>query len=215
MKGRKKMPIYPEIGKRLEELRESRGIHSQKALSEIIDVCERSYGDYERGKLPPTEVLIKLSDYYKVSVDYLLCKTNDKFHGMKDFHELTGLSEKAIETIYKINNIDLFYIPGNDPQKGTILVEALSLIIEHKKLLSFLYRLIESIPGDLKPIKEYQDQRKRSVEEAVNILSDFGYSVIAPGEKNTISLYNAKQEIGEIIDDLFRIKQSENIELRN
>jgi transcriptional regulator with XRE-family HTH domain len=33
---------------------------------------------YENGgRIPPTETLLKLADFYHVSLDYLLCRTDD------------------------------------------------------------------------------------------------------------------------------------------
>lgn len=52
---------------------------TQAKLGEILSCSQRVYSDYERGVLDiPTEILIKLADYYNVSVDYLLDRTNKK-----------------------------------------------------------------------------------------------------------------------------------------
>ena len=33
---------------------------------------------FENGeRVPPTETLVKLADFYNVSIDYILCRTND------------------------------------------------------------------------------------------------------------------------------------------
>ncbi len=57
---------------RVKELRE-RAQLSQKAFSDIIQVTQSTYALYELGKREPSlETLCKISDYFKVSVDYLL-----------------------------------------------------------------------------------------------------------------------------------------------
>ena len=41
-------------------------------------MVQNTYSQYENGKIAWTaELLIKLSDYYHVSIDYLLDRTND------------------------------------------------------------------------------------------------------------------------------------------
>lgn len=64
--------------KRIRDLREDSDM-TQTQISEILHCSQRVYSDYERGKLDiPTEILIKLADLHKVSVDYLLERTNEK-----------------------------------------------------------------------------------------------------------------------------------------
>jgi len=62
---------------RLRDLREDKEL-TQEALSKAINISQRSYSYYERGEhLIPPEILCRLADYYKTSVDYLLGRTND------------------------------------------------------------------------------------------------------------------------------------------
>ncbi len=63
--------------RRIRELREDRDL-KQKDIADILNCSQRVYSNYERGELDiPTEVLIKLSKFYNVSVDYLLELTDD------------------------------------------------------------------------------------------------------------------------------------------
>jgi len=63
--------------KRIRDLREDRDL-TQQAMGEILICSQRVYSDYERGVLDvPTEILIRLADYYDVSVDYLLGRTDN------------------------------------------------------------------------------------------------------------------------------------------
>ena len=58
--------------KNLRSLREDRDI-KQREIAKYLNVTQNTYSQYETGVIPLTdEVLIKLSDYYNVSVDYLL-----------------------------------------------------------------------------------------------------------------------------------------------
>lgn len=66
--------IYP----RIRDLREDKDL-TQKKMGEILSCSQRVYSNYERGDLDiPTEILIKLADFYNVSVDYLLGRTDKK-----------------------------------------------------------------------------------------------------------------------------------------
>ena len=69
------MIMYPN---RLRDLREDRDL-KQKDLAELLKVHQTTYSDYELGRLNiPIAVLHSLADFYHVSIDYLLCRTNTK-----------------------------------------------------------------------------------------------------------------------------------------
>ena len=58
--------------RRIRDLREDRDM-TQAQMGRILACSQRVYSNYERGDLDiPTAVLIRLADYYDVSVDYLL-----------------------------------------------------------------------------------------------------------------------------------------------
>lgn len=63
--------------KNLRAIREDRDI-KQKQVAEILNVSQNTYSQYETGVISLTaEVLIKLADYYNVSIDYLLDRTDN------------------------------------------------------------------------------------------------------------------------------------------
>ena len=63
--------------KNLRAIREDRDI-KQKDVSAYLNVSQNTYSQYETGIISLTaEILIKLSDYYGVSIDYLLDRTNN------------------------------------------------------------------------------------------------------------------------------------------
>ena len=66
------------IYRRIRDLREDHDL-TQREMGEILSCSQRVYSNYERGDLDiPTQVLIKIADYYHVSVDYLLGRTSKK-----------------------------------------------------------------------------------------------------------------------------------------
>ncbi|MBQ9968142.1 MAG: helix-turn-helix transcriptional regulator [Oscillospiraceae bacterium] len=59
-------------------LREDRDLY-QKDLAVYLQCSQVCYSHYEIGKRDiPTDVLIKLADFYGTSVDYLLGRTDEK-----------------------------------------------------------------------------------------------------------------------------------------
>ncbi len=63
--------------KNLRGIREDRDI-KQKDIAKYLNVSQNTYSQYETGVISLTaEVLIKLADYHKVSIDYLLDRTNN------------------------------------------------------------------------------------------------------------------------------------------
>ncbi|MGM9619126.1 MAG: helix-turn-helix domain-containing protein [Oscillospiraceae bacterium] len=55
------------------------GGYTQKQIAEYLNVKQNTYSQYEIGVLNyPVEVLMKLADFYGVSVDYLLGRTDEK-----------------------------------------------------------------------------------------------------------------------------------------
>ncbi len=63
--------------RRIRDLREDRDLF-QREVADILNCSQRVYSNYELGQRDiPTDVLIRLADYYGVSIDYLLGQTNN------------------------------------------------------------------------------------------------------------------------------------------
>lgn len=61
---------------RLKQLRSEKGL-VQKDMAKFLNITTSAYGYYEQGKRnPDPKTLMKLSDFFNVSVDYLLGKTD-------------------------------------------------------------------------------------------------------------------------------------------
>jgi len=65
----------------LRTLRKNRG-YTQIALQMKTGIEQSLLSKFENGeRLPPTETLVRLADFYDVSIDYILCRTeNPKSH---------------------------------------------------------------------------------------------------------------------------------------
>lgn len=63
---------------RIKDLRTDHDL-TQTELAEALGITQRKYSYVETGTQPVSEeILIKLAQYYKVSVDYILCLTDRK-----------------------------------------------------------------------------------------------------------------------------------------
>ena len=63
---------------RIRDLREDNDLKQKQIAAYLL--CDQSlYSEYERGERPlPLDLACKLADFYGVSVDYLLGRTNEK-----------------------------------------------------------------------------------------------------------------------------------------
>ena len=61
----------------LKLLRKSKG-YTQIAIQMKTGIEQALLSKFENGeRVPPTETLIRLADFYNVSIDYILCRTDN------------------------------------------------------------------------------------------------------------------------------------------
>lgn len=85
---------------RLKDLRNEKGL-TQKELAENLNLTHSTISKYERGDLEPSnDVLLSISNFFDVTVDFLLGKSNDRYYG-------TGLARPeaidAAEDLYRVD----------------------------------------------------------------------------------------------------------------
>ena len=62
---------------RLKELRKARG-YTQVTIQMHTGIEQALLSKFENGeRIPPTETLVKLAEFYNVSIDYILCRTDN------------------------------------------------------------------------------------------------------------------------------------------
>lgn len=62
---------------RIQDLREDVDL-TQKEISEYLHISPRTYSHYENGtRNIPVDMLIRLANYYRTSMDYLVGRTDD------------------------------------------------------------------------------------------------------------------------------------------
>ena len=72
------MSAVMKLKLRIRDLREDQELN-QTQFARILGMSQTGYSKYETGENDiPTEILLKMADYYETSVDYLLGRTNIK-----------------------------------------------------------------------------------------------------------------------------------------
>lgn len=75
--------VFVMLNKRLKELREEK-LLTQAELAEKLNISRGSVGNYEKDeRMPDGEVLVKFADFFGVSTDYLLGRSDFKSFGQE------------------------------------------------------------------------------------------------------------------------------------
>ena len=70
------MSLGDGMKNRLKELRKSRKL-TQVSLQMQTGIEQALLSKFENGeRVPPTETLLRLAEFYNVSIDYILCRTD-------------------------------------------------------------------------------------------------------------------------------------------
>ena len=66
------------LAERLKQCRTERGL-TQNEVAIFCDITEKAYQNYERNRREPKlSILIRIADFYDVSLDYLVGRMNEK-----------------------------------------------------------------------------------------------------------------------------------------
>jgi len=87
------------LGKRLKQLRKDQGL-TLEDLALFLNVSKPSVWGYENNSVQPSlSVLVKMADRFNVSLDYILCRTDEKYNSN------LSAANKNKEIISKIHNL--------------------------------------------------------------------------------------------------------------
>lgn len=72
-----------KIGDRMKKLREEKGLMQQDVCN-ALDIEQSTLANYENNRrVPKTDILIEIANYYGVSLDYLVGRVDDRFDSSK------------------------------------------------------------------------------------------------------------------------------------
>lgn len=92
------------FAQRLKQLRTERQI-SQSELASALNISNRTISMYEQGNSEPNvETLSKIADFFNVTTDYLIGRTEGKTTDLQSLYEEIGLSEKSISFLGELNH---------------------------------------------------------------------------------------------------------------
>lgn len=122
-----------QFGDRLKELRKNKNI-TQAELAKILNTGKASISHYESNRrLPDANIIGILADYFNVSVDYILGKTDLKKVELNDITQDTNLEDELHSLIERIED---------DPN---LLFKGQPLTTDIKLQLKGAIKMIESI----------------------------------------------------------------------
>ena len=86
---------------RIRDLREDRDLR-QSDLAQATGIDQRTISNYETGKSnPDSYALIKLADFFNVSIDYLVGRTQRDFYNSEDKKKFIEEIRQALEELEK------------------------------------------------------------------------------------------------------------------
>lgn len=133
------------LGIRLKELRKKHGL-TQKLLADILLIDNSSISKYENDKaIPENELLQRIADFFSVSVDYLLGRSDISSPKKSTFDdlELNPKDKKDIEKIFNstlesLENQEGLMLSGNpiNDEDWELLKSAIQNGIEYAKKMN-------------------------------------------------------------------------------
>lgn len=132
--------------------------HQQKEITEKTGISPASITQYKNGtSVPKGAVLESLANYFNVSANYLIGKSDTPTYTFEDINKKTGLSQKAIETLYKLQH--------NCFEKDIDITEDKKIdnfYSSQLDILNLLFEDSEKLIELLNNIKTYKENYKKS-----------------------------------------------------
>ena len=125
---KKQKNMNSPLARRLHELS---GTMTHQEIADGVGISRQTIGQFLLGNThPDTETLCKLADFFKVSTDYLLGRTDVKSADttLQDICKYTGLDEKSINILLAYKEIQEYTKNKDVPSKYS-LVDTLNFIL--------------------------------------------------------------------------------------
>ena len=87
---------------RIRDLREDRDLR-QSDLAKMVGIDQRTISNYETGKSnPDSDALIRLADFFNVSIDYLVGRVQQDFYYSQDKKKVIDNIQQSLEELKKM-----------------------------------------------------------------------------------------------------------------
>lgn len=150
------MTVMDTFAKRLRFLREERKL-SQTELAKDLGISRGSLSFYENAeRTADIEILYRVSEYFGVTLDYLIGKSDNRTKENAAIGEDLGLSDKAIEILRLYN----------EQFNGAVLIPTINLLIEQEEPSPMSLGFSLCISDMLSPeqVKEYEEIQLEKLE---------------------------------------------------
>jgi len=112
------------IGKRLRLLREEKNF-TQDELGKALSITQKTISNYEKDeRFPDPNTLIKIANFFGVSVDYLLGQSEYRqvINNEVKEREISKIIQKTIDTLKGLNNLLLDGKPASHQSIEAIII---------------------------------------------------------------------------------------------
>lgn len=173
------------MSERLKQLRLDEDL-KQSDLGKLLEVSSSTIGMYEQGRrYPDFDTLIKISNYFDVSTDYLLGKTNKRKEQntsdnnlkkmkaiLKELRTEKGVSQKEVAKSLNTTDVTIGrYENGDREPKGEMLYSL-------AKYYDVSVDYILGYSDKRKPLTNLSDKHKKAIELAEQLTDEQFYNVI-------------------------------------
>ena len=188
---------------RLRELRKGKGFTMEKMADEL-GISSGSISNYENGqRLPDIEIAAKIADYFGVSIDYLIGRTDTKTvnEDMQRVCKVTGLSEMSVKSLKEIKKglllsderiLNVFETIINSLSFKGLLMQCLELkdkteFLENGITMQLIFHASYSLGINNSVLIEY-------------ITDKFGEETENHSDKGDLARYNSTKYLEKILD---------------
>lgn len=225
---------WKKIAARLKKERENKGLSHEKLAEELTkkygtksdkfekritkqtlidyEVSEENHSKSGKVKGMSIENLYMLADFYEVSADYILCKTDYKSPDIttEGICLKTGLNENVVQTLSELNE---FCTINNSLPMMTVL----NKILDHKDIRLFLGEICKCSETVAELEEKIIELENLSPEEVLDMKikelckhyrnkEKTGEHYISPRKHLKMSLYLLQEDFIEIIEDIINSK---------
>lgn len=181
-----------------------------EALKKYLNVSSQAINQYKLGiSRPSLDNLCKIADYYKVSVDYLLGRTNTQTveEDIQIACETTGLSENAVKILSDLNRASWHGVSVTGQDGLQYEIYYISLISDLIESTNDFYSLLAEIShfliyGGALPAQFYTPKGINtsvdSWEQLHRLAASFGLDAVPRKELRELHLQRAAEQLKDI-----------------